>query len=233
VISTSIGDKLQHCAEEMEAVADVMAEKGIEAGRWHEIAAGLQSVAEDINGLPNRGQELIRRRPLPPGPRPFPLLEPGSWDFKLPGCRTFGYVDGLTDAEVYQQGHDQLVERLSKLEPVDNIAVRRCLLNDVIEQWPEWDEERDGSRYRAAATLIGSLGSYMWLASRDKPNDAEQYESFRPIPALVWALIGALDQCEYYEYSGDQDGATSRQVRDVKRHVHELADAVDRWAESL
>lgn len=84
------------------------------------------------------------------------------------------------------------------------------------------------ARWRAADTLLGSLGAW----AQDEVNDSDRYKTFAAIPGIVADVIEALNDVEYEEYCSDRGGVSNRQARDASAKAKELADAVKAWESS-
>jgi hypothetical protein len=223
----TLSDTLAACARELEHVSDQFAEQGLPTNHISAASALLHTIAERAAAPEHPspiGEELAADVADAPHPREVLALSGKKWDFSLPGCKTFGCIDGLTDAEVYAEHHHQLIGMIAALEPKTNISTPGNLLEATAARWDSLDES--DPRWSAALYLIQSLG-------HTEPNDQERYAAFAAIPGMAAELVIALDDAEYHEYCRDQVGVPAREARAVSDQAQLLADRVRAWADSL
>ena len=126
---------------------------------------------------------------------------------------------------MYRQWHNTALEKLHGATA--DGGGRHKLLEHIAQRWEAYDESAE-PRWRAAGTLIGTLG--VW---RGEINDEERYQTFAPVPGMVADLIEALDDVEYEEYRPDASGVAKRQARETSAKAQALADAVKAWEAAL
>jgi hypothetical protein len=222
----TLSDQLAECAHELELMGDAMAEAGLSTRPASAAAALLEAIAERVRSATT--QEQLAASAVPAEdvetthPRELLALSGKQWDFALPGCETFGCIDGKTDAETYRQSHERLCDRLRDQEP-DGYREKHHLLEAIADRWDAFsDDER--WRWDAASHLIGFFG---------RETDAANYEPFATIPRMAAELILTLDTVEYEEYNPDCDGVSRRQARAAADDAQRLADTVKDWADAL
>jgi hypothetical protein len=227
-MAATLSDTLVACARELEHVSDQFAEQGLPTNHISAASALLHTIAERAaapeHPAPIGGEEFAASVGDTPHPREVLALSGKQWDFSLPGCKTFGCIDGLTDEESYRRSHLQLLDRMGGLEA--DYGPRHHLLEAVAERWDEFDEEQRW-RWQAADTLLSYFGR------RDDLDDQERYQAFAAIPRMAADLIGKLDDVEYDEYCPDRDGVSRRKARAAADEAQQLAAAVAAWADDL
>lgn len=229
---TTLSEQLAACARELEITADELASQGLPNRSASSAAALMADIAERVakaGRVEIEGDVAIAVQDADLAsdhPREVLALSGKEWDFTLPGCEVFGCISGKTDAETYRESHNGLLERLRVVDDVD-YGVRHQLLEEIANQWEAFDETAE-ARWRAADTLLGSLG--VW--AQDEVNDSDRYKTFAAIPGIVADLIEALNDVEYEEYCSDRGGVSKRQAQDASAKAQELADAVKAWEAS-
>jgi hypothetical protein len=222
----TLSDQLAECAHELELMGDAMAEAGLSTRPASAAAALLEAIAARVRSAtqepPESASTVAAEDVETTHPRELLALSGKEWDFSLPGCATFGCIDGKTDAECYRRSHQRLCDQLRDQEP-DDYREKHHLLESVAERWDAFpDDER--WRWHAASQLLGFFGV---------ESDSAGYEPFKPIPRMAAELILTLDTVEYEEYCSDCDGVSRRKARAAADEAQQLADAVKAWADAL